>query len=256
MVLNEEGWAITAGHVFDEIEQAQQSIAGAAAIDEAVSQLERQKTANATQRNREMRRLHEQKQDSLSHHVEIWAAGADWHLSKPRATELRRHPGADLAAFKLSQFTPALDQVYPKFRTNPITAGLSVCRVGYPWHSVEAVFSDDNFEVQSGFPAPLFANDGIVSRFVVVQQPDGSDTTYIQTSSPGLRGQSGGPLFDTEASLCGLQSSTTHLDLGFAPTFSRDGQNVVEHQFLNVGQAVHVDEIRRFLDSHHIRYHC
>jgi S1-C subfamily serine protease len=102
--------------------------------------------------------------------------------------------------------------------------------------------------------APFFALEGIISRFAVVQQPDGSQCTYIQTFSPGLCGQSGGPFFDSAGRLCGLQSSATHLDLGFDAMYERDGRQKVERQFLNVGQAVHVDEIVEFPKSQGVSY--
>jgi len=254
IVVNDKGWAITAKHIFDEIANAQQSIAGSSAIDNALTQLKAQKIGHAKHRNRDIRKLEQQKANSLSNHAEIWAAGANWPALKPKATELRLHPIADLAAFKLGPFTPAVDQAYPILRSEPLIPGVSVCRIGFPWHSVEADFANNNFKVKSGFPAPLFALDGMISRFMVIADPSGAKATYIQTSTPGLRGQSGGPLFDIEARLCGLQCSTIHLDLGFDATYKRDGESKVERQFLNVGQAVHIDEIRAFLDSNAISY--
>lgn len=249
IVVNGAGWCLTAKHVFDEIARAQQSIAGVAGLDNALAALKTQKAGDAKHRNRESRKLEKQKADSLSNHVEIWAGGANWGTAKPRAMDIRVHPVADLAAFRLEPFAPAPDQSYPVLRTSSLAPGLSVCRIGFPWHTVQADFANNNFEVKSGFPAPRFALDGMVSRFVVEERPDGAKSTLIQTSTPGLRGQSGGPLFDVDACLCGLQSSTTHLDLGFDATYQRDGESKVERQFLNVGQAVHVDEIAAFLDS-------
>jgi hypothetical protein len=254
IIVNDKGWAITVKHIFDEIANAQQSIAGVSSIDNTLTQLKAQKIGNAKHRNRDMRKLEQQKANSLSNHAEIWAGGANWHTAKPRATEIRLHPIADLAAFKLDPFTPSADQAYPILRSEALIPGVSVCRIGFPWHTVEAEFANNNFNVKSGFPAPLFALEGIVSRFAVDQRQDGSQCTYAQTSSPGLRGQSGGPLFDAEGKLCGLQSSTTHLDLGFDAQYKRDGQPKVERQFLNVGQAVHVDEISKFLDAQGIAY--
>jgi len=254
VIVNNAGWAITAKHIFAEIAKAQQSIAGVSAIDCAIAQLKSQKISNAKHRNREIRKLEQQKANSLSNHAEIWAAGANWQTAKPRVTEIRLHPIADLAVFKLDPFTPLADQAYPIFRSDAITPGISVCRIGFPWHSVDAVFANNNFDVKSGFPALLFALEGIVSRFLVTGDSTGVNAKYIQTSTPGLRGQSGGPLFDIEARLCGLQSSTVHLDLGFDATYQRDGETKIERQFLNVGQAVHLDEIRTFLDTNMIVY--
>ncbi len=254
MVLNDQGWAITAKHIFDEITRAQQSVKVAVGIDTALAELRAQQGGNPKNRNRKIRKLERQKADCLSGRVEIWAAGSEWQQAKPRAVEAHGHAVADLALFRIEPFTPKTDQTYPVLRAEALTPGVAVCRLGFPWHAVEAEFQDNNFDVKSGFPAPLFASDGIVSRFLMEKHPDGGTTTYIQTSTPGLRGQSGGPLFDVQGRLCGLQSSTTHLDLGFDAKYDRGGETVVERQFLNVGQAVHVDEIRAFLDANDISY--
>ena len=40
---------------------------------------------------------------------------------------------------------------------------------------------------------------------------------YLETSSAGLLGQSGGPIFDIDGTVWAMQSRTTHLPLGFAP---------------------------------------
>jgi hypothetical protein len=254
IILNSEGWAITAKHVLDEIAQAQQSIAAVAGLDDALTKLRTQKTGNTKGRKHQIRDLERKKAGFLSNHAEIWAGGAEWASAKPRATDVRLHQAADLAVFRLAPFTPTVDQAYPVLRAETFSPGISVCRIGFPWHTVNAEFANNNFDVKDGFPAPLFALEGIVSRFAIIEHPGGIKAKYVQTSTPGLRGQSGGPIFDSKGRLCGLQSSTTHLDLGFDARYQRDGEWKVERQFLNVGQAVHVDEIRAFLDSNSIAY--
>lgn len=251
--VNADGWCITARHLFDEIARAEHSVRGAFGIERQIAQLEGEAARNPKERGREIRGLERRKADSLSNHVEIWAAGAGWDKVRLQATQVMAHPVADLAAFRLEPFTPSADQGYPVFRSLPLGPGLSVCRIGFPWHSVEAEFADGGFTVKSGFPAPLFAVEGMISRFRVDQRAEG-EATYIETSTPGLRGQSGGPLFDVAGRLCGLQAFTAHLDLGFDAPYERAGQQIIERQFLNVGQAVHVDTITRFLDGAGIRY--
>ena len=71
----------------------------------------------------------------------------------------------------------------------------------------------------------------------------------IETSTPGLRGQSGGPIFDVAGAVCGMQSKTAHLPLGFSPR-SKSRRRVTEHQFLNVGLAVHAETMLEFFDRH------
>jgi hypothetical protein len=76
---------------------------------------------------------------------------------------------------------------------------------------------------------------------IVLIPPDIEPVPYplrlFETSSPGLRGQSGGPIFDTKGVVWGIQSLTRHFPLGFEPTVP--GKGVKEHQFLNVGIGVH-----------------
>ena len=78
----------------------------------------------------------------------------------------------------------------------------------------------------------------------------GIQAHLLETSSPGLRGQSGGPIFDTDGRVWALQSRTTHLPLGFSPEVEVNGKEVTEHQFLNVGWGVHSETIIDFANLH------
>lgn len=78
-------------------------------------------------------------------------------------------------------------------------------------------------------------------------------------STPGLRGQSGGPLFDPDGYIYGMQSSTRHLHLGFdlenfeIPNGSST-KKITNTPFLHVGQCIHVDVIRDFLRDYNIKF--
>ena len=74
---------------------------------------------------------------------------------------------------------------------------------------------------------------------------------YFETSSPGLRGQSGGPVFDVTGVVWGIQSETTHYPLGFSP---KNAEGQAEHQFLNSGKAVDAETVCGFLDDNDISY--
>ena len=72
---------------------------------------------------------------------------------------------------------------------------------------------------------------------------------FVETSSPGLKGQSGGPTFDSEGRIWAMQSKTAHYPLEFPA-----GQKNQEHQFLNVGMGTHAKTIIDFLDSNGVKY--
>ncbi len=95
-----------------------------------------------------------------------------------------------------------------------------------------------------------FPIEGIHTRVLHVGD-EGPNPVFIETSSPGLKGQSGGPIFDVEGYVWAIQSQTHHYDLGFDPK-SPDGK--VERQFLNAGLGTHPARILEFLDKHNVSH--
>ena len=256
MVVNSQGWCITAAHLMAEIVQAKQSARSVIDLDKRIDELKNHEGKLSNKQRHELHGLEDQRKNYLSHSAEIWAL-PHFSETRPRIVEHHIAQHADVAAFRLEPFDATTIARYPVLRGghSSVKPGTNICRVGFPWHHVDATFDGESgFNVTSGFPVPTFALDGMVSRFNAQKFPDGTQTTYIETSTPGLRGQSGGPLLDTDGRVCGLQSGTAHYDLGFDATYSREGKEIVERQFLNVGRALHVDDIKVFLDSLEIAY--
>jgi len=252
--LNDQGYCVTAKHILSEIKNAQKSIDSSRGIDKQIGLLHSQNGGDKKARKHQIRNLEKQKLQTLSNRAEIWACGQNWQQTQPKIMDVVEHSTADIAVFRLEPFTPFSDQEFPVLRSDEFEPGTSIARIGFPWHSVETEYANNSFDIKSGFPAPFFALEGIISRFAIYSQPENSECVYIQTSTPGLKGQSGGPLFDLESRLCGIQSSTVHLDLGFDARYVRDKKETVERQFLNVGQAVHIKELIGFLDQEGISY--
>ena len=230
VVVNAEGWVLTAGHIVDEIisrEQERTVTPGDPAAEQPADTADGRVTAR----------------------TEIWALPG-FLESHPRVVEARMNRLADLALCRLEPFDAATVRSFPVFRdsaADPIEQGTSVCRLGFPFYDVDAAFDETGggFALSpAAFPVPRFALDGIVARFHrVADEAGGASGFFIETSTPGLRGQSGGPLLDVRGRVCGIQSHTSHLDLGFDARYESRGETVVERQFLNVGAASHVDEI-------------
>jgi hypothetical protein len=218
IVLNREGWVLTAAHLMNEIAASRRT-------------------------------------DQVAEAVEIWAIPG-FSESHPTIAENIVLPAADLALVRLEPFDPGQIAAYPTLRPEDesVRPGMPIARLGYPFHEVKADFDEErkSFDITSGFPVPRFVSDGIVSRFRASRTDDGVEYEYIQTSTPGLRGQSGGPLLDEAGRVCGVQSKTVHFDLGFDAHIERDGERLVEHQVLNVGEAAHVSSVRTFLREHDI----
>jgi hypothetical protein len=174
------------------------------------------------------------------------------------------HPTLDLAIMEFKGFTKIFYQSHARFvkDSSAIKQGQTLCRIGFPFPEFNNFrHNPDNDEIEwtnTGNPnSPSFPIDGIVTRFVADHQFNG--ITGIEMSTPGLRGQSGGPLFDTQGRVYGMQFATNHLHLGFDikdKEIIHDGRKnkVSNYPFLHVGICVHVDRIKDFLREHHIQF--
>ncbi len=144
----------------------------------------------------------------------------------------------------------------PKSNLDP---GTSLCKLGYPFHEIKATFNESThiFDLAPGtLPLPFFPIDGIYTRNVVTgKSKDGKyEIKFLETSSPGLRGQSGGPIFDMKGTVWAVQSRTIHFPLGFSPKVQQTQKEVKEHQFLNVGWGIHPELIIACLTDNHVKF--
>ena len=173
------------------------------------------------------------------------------------------HPTLDLAILEFKGFNKIYYNSYARFikDSSKIKQGKSLCRIGFPFpefnnfkHNPD---TDDIEWTNTGNPnSPSFPIDGIVTRFVGTAH---NEITAIEMSTPGLRGQSGGPLFDTDGNIYGMQFATNHLHLGFDMKdfeILHNGKKnkVSNYPFLHVGICVHADKIREFLTQHNIDF--
>jgi hypothetical protein len=149
---------------------------------------------------------------------------------------------------------------FPRFKDpGKIKIGTSVCKLGHPFYKVSAVFDEatNSFNFPPNlFPIPRFPIEGIYTRNVIAGKAnDGTmDVMYLETSSPGLTGQSGGPIFDANGDIYALQSQNATIPLGYKGTVEIDGKKHDENQFLNVGLGVHVKSIVQLLRKYGIKF--
>lgn len=250
--MNDEGWIVTAAHIIQDLMTFPQHCKEKKAYDDACAAIEGNTGILPKQRRKQIEKL-PKNYEWATNQACLWG-----HLGSPQLMNVAIDQLADLAVFRLQHFDAAMIPSYPVFRnpTAPMMPGTSLCRLGFPFHTINATFDEarNAFDLAPGaLPVPRFPNDGMLTRFVGVS--DGSRTaTFIETSTPGLRGQSGGPVFDVNGHVWGIQSRTSHIPLGFAPTIKQGNREITEHQFMHVGIAARVDEIIRLLDHAGARY--
>ncbi|MYC34790.1 MAG: trypsin-like peptidase domain-containing protein [Chloroflexi bacterium] len=208
MIINPDGWFITAQHIFNEIGKLHQQIVAAQETDTPP--------------------------ETVSRYTVFFG---------PPRVSLERLipcPEIDLCIGKLKNYTAPSGFIFPTFRSRPLGLGEILCRIGFPLLDPVPVKWDNStgFEVAtSSLDVPHFVNDAMVSRLVMT--PTGP--RWIETSTPGIPGQSGGPLVDTGGLICGLDS---HVEK-YSPRPNR------AH---TIGRAVHVHAIREELLKHNIQH--
>jgi hypothetical protein len=174
------------------------------------------------------------------------------------------HPTLDLAILEFKGFNQLLYTGCAKFirDSSTLRQGKYLCRTGFPFpefnnfkHNTQ---TDDIEWANSGNPnSPSFPIEGMVTRFIGA--PDTGTIIGIEMSTPGLRGQSGGPLFDRDGIVYGMQYATNHLHLGFDikdKEVITDGKKskISNYPFLHVGTCIHADRIKEFLNEYKVKF--
>ena len=174
------------------------------------------------------------------------------------------HPTLDLAILRFNGFNRLQYNGHAVFMkdTTQIKQGMSMCRLGFPFpeftnFKFNAATDDIEWTNEGSNRSPRFPMDGMVTRFLADQQ---QQLYGIELSTPGLRGQSGGPLFTKNGIVCGMQFSTKHLHLGFDLVdkdiiVNNQHKKVSDYSFLHLGQCIHADAIKNFLKQHNVPFY-
>ena len=254
VVLNDEGWIITATHLWEPYFAFQQHSNELSAYRKQVETIEQDQSLTAKQKNKKLRKV--MPNPRWITNVSFW-----WGWDGVTIKDVKALREGDIIVGRLEPFQKTMVKAYPiiKDPSKGLNPGTSLCKLGYPFHQIKASFDEEKneFKIAPGvFPLPRFPIEGIFTRNVRMgQSTDGKyEIKFLETSSPGLRGQSGGPIFDTNGTIWAIQSRTAHLPLGFSPKVKKEGKEVEENQFLNVGLGVHPELVVTFLADNGITF--
>ncbi len=174
------------------------------------------------------------------------------------------HPTLDLAIIKFNDYKKLHYTQFARFIKDDKTLlqGKFLCRLGFPFpeftnYTYNSTTDDIEWTSNGIHVSPRFPMEGMVTRFLA----DETHGLYgIEMSTPGLRGQSGGPLFDSNGVVHGMQFSTKHLHLGFDLVdkeimVNTTMKKVSDYSFIHLGQCIHVNAIKTFLQQHNVKYY-
>jgi hypothetical protein len=176
---------------------------------------------------------------------------------------IQMHPYLDLAIIRFMGFNQIHYKGHAVFLkdSQQVQPGKFLCRLGYPFPEFNNFrynsVTDDIEWTQEGLKqSPRFPIEGMVTR--ILARPEGQ--FGIEMSTPGLKGQSGGPLFDDRGIIYGMQFATGHLHLGFdiekaKVRVNNSMKEIADYAFLHLGQCLHVNIIKDFLRQHGVKYY-
>ncbi|MDP2930526.1 MAG: trypsin-like peptidase domain-containing protein [bacterium] len=247
--VNAEGWALTCGHVGGNL----------LAAGEINSKFQSFKSEVAAQPGIKKHRhiLHElEKKYGYTKKVTVELKNMFMDCIEGNLNfRIIRSAKYDIALLKFSGFTKLLCDSFPYFPkdTSGLKQGKFLCRLGFPFPEFANFAYDEASDsimwTNSGkTTSPRFPIEGMLTRQLL--DKDGQVFGF-EMSTPGLRGQSGGPVLDTDGKVWGMQSATNHLDLDFDVNQEviRNGLNkrIQDSAFLHVGHCIHVDTIKSFM---------
>jgi hypothetical protein len=256
--VNENGCAITCKHVVDLIGNRQ-------AINDKYKKflLEKDRIGKNNKYNQRIKALEEEynyKEDTIIQLKEVFVGVTSDATIKYRWIN---HPKYDVSILIFEDFKNPLYQSHAKFikDASALKQGKFLCRLGFPFpeftnFQYNDAIDDIEWTNTGKSETPRFPIEGMLTRHIMHD----NEISGIELSTPGLRGQSGGPLFNQEGIVCGMQSGTNHLHLGFDMKnfeYKINGRiiKVTNQPFLHVGHCVHVDIIKKFLKDNNIKFY-
>ncbi len=173
--------------------------------------------------------------------------------------EVRIDSDHDIALIKFSDFDRLRCDRFPVFPkdTSGLKQGKTLCRLGFPFPEFTnfAYDQENDSIVWTETGRSRFPIEGMLTRHLADKS---GAVPGFEMSTPGLRGQSGGPVFDTQGKVWGMQSRTRHLDLNFDvdELVNRDGvqKRVQDSAFLHVGLCVHVNALKSFMRKNGVHF--
>lgn len=253
VLLNDEGWIATAAHLFAAEEELAQSARRIDGYFRKIASIQRDRRLSAQQKRRRIFRV--PVDPKWVTHVTYW-----WGRDGVRLTDVHLLPEADLAVGRLDPFDR---KAFPRYAVlkNPrrLKVGTPLCKFGYPFERIDAAYDEaqGRFRIRTE-PLPLsgFPLEGIYTRTLCAgKSADGRyEIKFVETSSPGLTGQSGGPLFDTRGILWGVQSRTEMHAFRVRAHFTDGGRAGNKVLSVNLGIAVHPELLVCYLRDIGIRF--
>lgn len=255
--VNEDGCAVTCKHVAQLLISSDQISSNYSKFKEEEQKIGHKK------HNQRLRELEQQYNYSPQTIIQLKTNFVGCTSDEKIAFRVHFHPDYDLAIIVIEGANDFLYTKYARFLKDDSAymPGSFLCRLGYPFpefsnFQYNGITDDIEWTKEGVNNMPKFPIEGMLTRGLL----NGEKIVGFEMSTPGLRGQSGGPVFNKDGIIYGMQVSTNHLHLGFdLKNFEYKVGNrsikVTNQPFLHVGNCLRADIIKEFLKQHDIKFY-
>ncbi len=166
-----------------------------------------------------------------------------WNASDAEIDKLIISETDDMALVKLTPFKEENVQ-YPKFK-NPeknIDTGVFLCKLGFPFNEIKLGYDKNSDSItfsKGSLPVTFFPLEGMYTRNVLDRKSE-----LIEISTPGIPGQSGGPIFDKEGIVWSIITNNTSIKL----------EVPIPNQYIHLTWGIHPKRIVEFLRKNNIKF--
>jgi len=255
-LINSDGWAFTCGHVARQIVLSDKVLQRKLTFEKQLNNVPAGKTKKRWKKELE-KKLNLTNRETYEMYNRICGC-----VKGKLNFEVKVHKEIDVALIRFKEYSKLLCDKFPVFAKDGSTVkvGRTVCRIGFPL----AEFSNYEYDKENDkinwtktgkANTPFFPIDGMVTRQLAGK---GNKIFGFELSTPGLRGQSGGPAFDVDGRILGMQAATAHLDMNFdvEQDVFREGKKkkVKDYAFLHVGHCIHVNILKEFMVEHGVQF--
>jgi len=253
--INADGWALTCGHVAKQFQTGKQLQVKYKEFKDKLASYRGDKKERRLVKDLELK-YNYAKQTIVELRYRFMNC-----VKSLKNLEILIHNSLDIALLKF-EGEQILCDTFPVFAkdTSGLKQGKFLCRLGFPFPEfTNYTYDRENDEIvwtETGRKStPRFPIEGMVTRNVT----DLNGKIYgFEMSTPGLRGQSGGPAFDQYAKVLGMQFQTRYLDLNFDidQEVIRGGlpKRVQDSAFLHVGICIHVEALKLFMRENNVHF--
>lgn len=248
MAINEDGWVLTCRHIAENIIIADK-------IMEAYKDIKKELIENKVP-PKKIYKKYDIEEDSAVIFRNVFLNLIDsWN-----GMQIFMHEYLDLALIKFDNPGKIFCDKFPVFAKENAEPGESLCRLGFPYseincfsynHVMKDIMIKENFD--SNFqPFPL---DGMLTRILI---DDKKKISLFEMTNAGLLGHSGGPIFNKDGNVVGIQIGNASKDIGLDidTNLKRNTKEiqVKQYSFVNFGIGINVTAIKEFLDKNKVKY--